>query len=215
MNWNLNPKQIARAIAQAETRTSGEIICIIAGKSGTYPHTPYVVGLLATLAATLAYLASHGSAWQAAHGAEGTQTLYTLFVLQLLTFCVTLPLVSLTPLRFILTPKKFKHATAHQLAQQQFLARGLHLTPSRTGVLIFVSVAERYAEIIADESIHRKVKPDTWQKPLAHLLTQIRGGNATQGFITTVEDCAEILAEHFPHQKGTRNQVPNLIIQLP
>lgn len=212
---NLNTQTIAQAITKAEKRTSGEIICVVAHKASTYPHTPYIWALLATLTVTLCYLASQTSGWQAAHATSSTHPLFTLLVVQTLTFCLVFPLISLTRLRYILTPRFLKHATAHRLAHQQFLARGLHLTPTRTGVLIFVSVAERYAEIHADESIHSKVKPETWHTLLTPLLADIRAGKATHGFTTAIESCATILAKHFPAAKNEKNHIPNLIIELP
>ena len=62
--------------------------------------------------------------------------------------------------RYRIVPRGDARARAHQEALRQFGAHGLQHTERRTGVLIFVSVAERYAEMIADAGIARKVSAD-------------------------------------------------------
>ena len=61
-------------------------------------------------------------------------------------------------------------------AMRQFFAQGLHKTENRTGVLIFASVAERYAEIVADAGINAKVTPEVWDQAVAALIAGIKAG---------------------------------------
>jgi len=68
-------------------------------------------------------------------------------------------------LRFYVVPRRAKHDRAHSEAMRQFFAQGLDKTEHRTGVLIFASVAERYAEIVADAGINEKVTPQVWTGP--------------------------------------------------
>ena len=62
-------------------------------------------------------------------------------------------------------PIGFHVLPLHAEAMHQF-THGIHLTEHRTGVLIFASVAERYAEIIADSGINAKVRPRHGRRPL-------------------------------------------------
>ncbi|MCK9912500.1 hypothetical protein MXD81_25325, partial [Microbacteriaceae bacterium K1510] len=64
-------------------------------------------------------------------------------------------------IRTALVPAGLKRLHAHRRAVEQFLAQNLHTTEGRTGVLLFVSVAERYAEIIPDRAIDAKVPRGT------------------------------------------------------
>ena len=66
---------------------------------------------------------------------------------------------------------------------EQFLAHGLHTTEARTGVLIFVSLAERYAEIVADAGIAAKVDQAVWDASIAALLADIRDGRLADGLV--------------------------------
>jgi len=86
----------------------------------------------------------------------------------------------------------------HAEAMHLFLAHGIHLTEHRTGVLIFASVAERYAEIIADSGINAKVQPEAWSKAIAAMISAIKDGHPGDGFVAAIELCGAELARHFP-----------------
>jgi len=118
------------------------------------------------------------------------------------------------PLRFALVPNAVKRARAHQKAVEQFLVQNLHTTKGRTGVLIYVSFAERFAEVIADDGIYRKVSPKVWEGVIAELTHHLAKGTRREGFITAIEMCGKILAEHFPPGHGDKDELPNHLIVL-
>jgi putative membrane protein len=97
---------------------------------------------------------------------------------------------------------------------QQFLAQGLHLTERRTGVLIFASVAERYAEIVADSGINAKVTPDAWTGAVAALVSAIKAGRPGDGFVAAIELCGTELARHFPPGALNPNELPNRVVEI-
>jgi hypothetical protein len=76
-----------------------------------------------------------------------------IYVTQLIAFIASALALSLPVIRFHIVPKRRMWGRAHAEAMRQFLAQGIHLTKHRTGVLIFASAAERYAEIVADSAI--------------------------------------------------------------
>jgi putative membrane protein len=117
-------------------------------------------------------------------------------------------------LRFAIVPSSIKRARAHQKAVEQFLAQNLHTTKGRTGVLIYVSFAEHYAEVIADDGIYKKVPQKTWNGVVSTLTTHLGRGQRTQGFIAAIETCGKILAEHFPPGRIDQNELPNHLIVL-
>jgi putative membrane protein len=90
----------------------------------------------------------------------------------------------------------------------------LHTTKGRTGVLIYVSDAERYAEVIADDGIYQKVTPQVWDALIAALTANIRSGHRTEGFVAAIETCGAILAEHFPPEAFDHDELPNHLIVL-
>jgi putative membrane protein len=138
----------------------------------------------------------------------------TIYLVQLAVFAVIAAVLSLPALRYHVVPKAVKHQRAHAAAMRQFLAHGLHLTEARTGVLIFASAAERYAEIIADTGIHAKVGNAVWEQAMAALVAAIKSDRAGDGFIAAVEQCGAVLAQHFPPGAINRDELPNKLVVM-
>jgi putative membrane protein len=140
------------------------------------------------------------------------QTIYTL---QIAVFALLAFLLNLRPLRLALTPRRTQHRLAHRRAMEQFLAQNLHTTPGRTGVMIFVSVAERYAEIVADSEINRHVPVETWVGIVSDLTANIGKGQAATGFLNAIQASGQLLAAHFPPEVHPHDMLPNHLIFLP
>ena len=80
-----------------------------------------------------------------------------IFLLQLVVFILAGFIFSWMPLRLALVPRPVQRARAHRAALEQFVIRHVTHTRNRCGILIFVSMAEHYARVIADEGIAQKV----------------------------------------------------------
>ncbi len=137
-----------------------------------------------------------------------------IYLLQLAAFLVFLVLFQWERVRYVLVPPAIKRARAHQRAVEQFLVQNMHTTKGRTGVLIYVSFVERFAEVIADDGIYRKVPPSTWEDVVGELTNHLARGTATEGFIRAIERCGKILAKHFPPGQAPDNELPNHLIVL-
>lgn len=194
--------QISEAIAQAERNTSGEIVAVVADASDDYTFIPLLWAALAALAVPAPLLVF---------------TLLPLpwvYLAQLLTFLAVAAAAQWRPLRIRLVPRGVKRARAHRHAVEQFLAQNLHTTSARTGVLIFVSLAERYAEVIADAGIYAKAPPEAWDGIVSDLTGRIARGEAAAGFVSAVTACGKLLAAHFPPGSADENELPNHLIEL-
>jgi len=112
------------------------------------------------------------------------------------------------PLRLALVPRPVQRARAYRAALEQFMVRGISRTRNRTGVLIFVSLAEHYARIIADEGIARKVHHSEWQAAIDALTACMRDDQIRAGFIAAIERCGDVLATHAPPD-GSSNELPD------
>jgi putative membrane protein len=197
-------QKIADAIAEAERSTSGEIVAVIAPSSGSYVYAAFFWPALLALIVPLPFI--HWTWWP----------IQTIYMLQLAVFAaLTLLLLFLRPLRLAVVPRRLKRQVAHRRALEQFLAQNLHTTPGRTGVLIFVSVAERYAEIIADAEIARHVGKETWRAIVDDLTAQIGSGDSISGFLNAIAAIAKPLATHFPPGSHPHDTLPNHLIVLP
>ena len=141
---------VSAAIHEAEKRTCGQIVCVLAYSSSEYAYVPI---LWATVLALLV-------PWPLI---DFTQwTVQRIFLLQLVVFIVAGVLFSWTPLRLALVPRPIQRARAHRAALEQFFVRRVTHTRNRCGILIFVSMAEHYARVIADEGIAQKVHQREW-----------------------------------------------------
>ncbi|CAN5739782.1 TPM domain-containing protein [soil metagenome] len=195
-------RRISAAIEAAEARTSGEVVCVLA-RGSSDPSA------LAVLAAALAALALPW--FLVAFTALPVQEILWL---QLALFAVLGLLLTLPGVRAALLPPPLRRAVAHRAALEQFAVRGIGRTKDRTGVLIFVSLAERYARIIADEAIASRVDPSEWRGAVDALVEHMRGGNIADGFVEAIERCSTVLAAHFPRGDADRNELPDRLYLL-
>lgn len=194
--------RIRDAIAAAEAKTAGEIFVVVARASDEYHLVPLLWATLAALFVPLPLVfLTLLPAMQ-------------IYLAQLAVFALLAVLLSLPPLHLALVPHRVKRARAHARAVEQFLAQGLHTTEARTGVLIFVSLAERYAEIIADTGIAAKVEQSVWDETIAKLIDETGAGRLADGLVQAIERAGAMLAEHFPPRPGDVNELPNDLILL-
>ena len=71
-----------------------------------------------------------------------------------------------------------------------------------------MSLAERYARIIADDGIAQKVQASEWQAAIDALRGNMRAGHIAQGFVAAIERCGTVLATHAPPD-GSPNALPD------
>lgn len=195
--------RIADAITAAEQHTSGEIVAIIAADSSSYLHVPFLWGALAALIVPWPFVLF--TWWPIQH----------IYLLQIAVFAALALALLWPPLRLALVPRSIRHRRAHRRAVEQFLAQNLHTTAGRTGVLIFVSVAERYAEILADAGIHGRVDEREWQSIVDGLTKAMSQGRVVDGFVAAIDAVGKRLAEHFPPGSHDPHALPNHLIVLP
>jgi putative membrane protein len=194
--------RIRQAVVAAEAKTSGEIFTVVAHESDDYRFIPVLWATAASLLVPLplVYLSNLPAS--------------VIFLIQLGVFAGLAIVLSLPSLRLLTVPPALKREVARGLAARQFLAHGLHTTEARTGVLIFVSLAERYAEIIADAGIAAKVEDKIWEQAMAQLLAEIKAGRLAKGLIVAIEGAGILLARHFPPRPMDRNELPNDLVLL-
>jgi putative membrane protein len=193
---------IEAAITRAEKKTSGEIIVVAATASAGY--FAYAIMWAALLALLVPWPLIYLTNWPVEH----------IYLAQLGVFVIGAALTQWEALRFAIVPNTVKRARAHQKAVEQFLAQSLHTTKGRTGVMIYVSFAERYAEVIADSGIYQKVPQTTWRELVDTLTAHLARGERVEGFVTAIETCGKILAKHFPPGIIDHDELPNHLILL-
>ena len=191
--------RIAAAIRAAEAKTSGEIVCVLARTSTDATALPVLLAALVALALPWLLVALTD------------MSVHRILVLQVAAFVLLAAVLCLPRVRVALVPRPARCHVAHRAAMEQFTIRGMVRKKDRTGILIFVSLAERYARIIADEGIAGRVPQSEWQSTVDALVAHTRDGRIAEGFIAAIEACGKVLAAHFPRTEASRDELPDRI----
>lgn len=214
-------EQVSAAIAAAEAGTAGEIVAITAPVSDAYHDVGlhYAVGVLFLfLAGIAAWPQLLDQAWLRLMGwslPPSERAMLTLLLgLALAKFLVVLFVMKWMPLRLALTPGPTKTRRVRRRAIILFKAAAERRTEGRTGVLIYLSMGERRAEIVGDEAITAVTTDETWGEAMAALLAEVKAGRPADGIVAAVGMIGAVLAEHFPRRSDDRNEIPDKLIEL-
>ena len=182
--------KIEAALRAAQARCSGQIVCVLARASASYEAPPLIWSAVVALAAP----------WPLLFFTDLSAE--RIFLAQLAIFLVALGLLSLPGLRLRLTPGAVRRAHAHRAALEQFVIRGVTHCVERNGVLIYVSLAERYARIVADDGAARAIGQNEWRAIVDRLTGDMKTGATSQALIGAATSCGDLLAGHFPAREG-------------
>jgi putative membrane protein len=213
---------ITEAVARAEALSDGEIVTIVAARSDPYHDVALHWAVLAMLLVPAAfaaapqglldYLGSFVLGWNE----EVTRPLLMLMLVVKLAAVFLLVRLALawTPLRMALTPGATKSRRVARRALELFRVAAEKKTHGRTGVLLYLSLAERRAEIVADEAIHSKVEPEVWGEAMAALIEKVKDGRPGEGMALAIDRIGAVLAGCLPKSLGDPNQIPDRLIEL-
>ncbi|MBX9931337.1 MAG: hypothetical protein K2Y56_07335 [Methylobacterium sp.] len=193
---------IAAAIQAAERSTSGEIVVLVAARAGAYRSVALLAALLCGL--VIPWPLIMATQWSAASIALA-QAIVVLAVL----------LGTLHPTaRLALVPRAFRRQRAHDAALREFTSRGVTRTRGRTGILVYLAVAEGHAEIVADSAIAERVPSEAWSAAIGNLLDALRRNDAAGGLVAVVGEVGAILAAELPGSHDDIDELPNRVIVL-
>lgn len=200
--------RIAAAVQAAEAKTSGEIYCVVARASGSYFfHAAFMVTLAIVVVSIVAAYALHLKWYDV--------SAQMLAVAQLVAIVAALAVLWAFPaIRIHFVPLGQRYRNAHDNAVKQFLGRNIHVTAARTGVLLFVSMAERYAEVVADAGINARVPQETWDGVVAMLMKHAKRRQVAEGFVEAIGMVGALLAEHFPAGAQDLNELDDHVVEI-
>ena len=102
------------------------------------------------------------------------------------------------PLRLLLVPRHAKHWECWEMAHRSFAARVLAQTDRKTGILLFVSLGERYVEVVTDRDVDLHVQQSTWDAVIADFTRAAKQGRLADGLVAAVDACTKVLETHYP-----------------
>lgn len=193
---------LAQTIGAQEKRTDAELVTVLARQADDYRYVTLLWAALLSLLVPVALLFL--PVWL---------TPFEGLLLQWGVLLVLAVLFRLKPVQFRVVPRRLQRMRAAGLARQAFLEQGLHRTRGGTGLLIFVSEAEHYVEILADQGIARHVDDSEWQTIVDAFIARVKAGRVAEGFQECVAACGDKLATHVPATEQ-KNELPNHLIVL-
>ena len=214
--------RISAAVTAVEGKTAGEVVTIIAEQSDDYAEIALVWSILAAFLA-LAALALWPDFYLGIYDqltASWAQEWQPRDIFALALFFASLKFAGMwllqlwRPLRLLLVPGPVKLARVRTRAVTCFKVGAERRTHGRTGILIYLSMREHRAEIVADEAIADKVAPEVWGEAMAAMLAHIREGRVADGMIAGIEQVGRVLEEHFPRHANDINELPDRLIEV-
>ena len=214
--------RVGAAVTEVESRTAGEIVTIVSEQSDDYAEVALVwsalVGFLALAALSIApgfYLGIYD--WITGGWVQQWQPggVFAVAILVATIKFSSMWLLQLwRPLRLFLVPGPVKHQRVRSRAIMCFKVGAERRTHGRTGILIYLSMAERRAEIVADEAIAAQVPAEVWGDAMAAMLAHIREGRIADGMVAAIEKVGLVLAGHVPRADDDTNELPDRLIEV-
>ncbi len=215
-------KIVSDAVGKAELTTSGEIVTVLAERSDGYSDVALVwaAALSFTAMSVFAFIPQPFmdiwdwlvGGWM--HDWTTGETATMTIALGLITFVLIWLVQQWDPIRFLLIPGPVKSQRVRERAMRHFKVGAEKRTHGRTGVLIYLSMQEHRAEIVADEPIAEKVAAEVWGEAMADMLVEIGKGCTAEGIAAGVRDVGKVLSEHFPRDENDTNELPDRLIEL-
>lgn len=213
---------VTAAVAAAEAHTSGEIVTVVAAKSNDYDDVALVwASVIAFIAMSVIALFPEfyrglydrlTGGW--GHELTANQWLGTVIAVGVLKWIGMWLILLWRPLRMALTPRAIKAQRVRARAIDLFKVGTEAKTLGRTGVLLYLSLKEHRADIVADEAIAAKVSAEVWGDAMAALIERVRAGQPGEGMAEAVRQMGIVLAEHFPRGSENPNELPDRLIEL-
>jgi len=213
--------RIGAAVTAAEANSDGEIVTVVSGQSDSYNdvvlHWAVLVLFLAVAVAAaipgrlillLDVVAGGWDTWTPG------ELIAILLVVLAVKFLIARWIFGLRPIRLALTPHGTKARRVRRRGLLLFRLATENRTRAKTGVLLYLSLAEHRAEIIADAAINAKVTPETWGEAMAALIEAVKDGRPGDGMVASIGKIGQVLAEHFPRSPDDTNELPDRLILL-
>ena len=215
-------KLVSDAVAAAEAQTAGEIVTVITDRSDGYTDVALVWAAIAAFTAIafltlfpdfyLGLVDSITGDWNNEWTPRGVFGLA--LAVGILKFAAMWLIQLWRPLKYFLVPGPIKSSRVRGRAVDIFKAAAERRTHGRTGILIYLSMHEHRAEIVADEAIASEVEPEVWGEAMAAMLERIKVGHLAEGMAAGVAKVGEVLAQHLPRHEEDVNELPDRLIEL-
>jgi putative membrane protein len=185
-------EQIKKAIEKFEDKSSAEIVTVIAQQSDPYLYIPTLWAMLGAFVSAFMF----------------SQTI------QVIVFAILAVLFHTKKIKMLIVPSFVKRKRASNKAKEKFFEL-LNQDTQRDGlVMLYVSEAEKYVEILSDPVIAQKIDNSLWDDAIKNFIERVREGDIAKGYLDTIDTASELLIEKFPNTKDDKDTMPNHLILI-
>lgn len=195
--------RIREAIEAFEKKSSAEIVTVIAKQSDTYLFIPTLWAAIGALVLPWLYA-----------GVSDGMTQTEINLMQLIVFALLAVLGQIKPIKMLLIPSYVKKKRSANRARDKFLELLGEDVHNDGFVMLYVSEAEKYVEILTDAIVAQKVDNALWSESIENFVKRVKEGNIAQGYLETIEKATELLIELFPETKDDKDSLPNHLILI-
>jgi putative membrane protein len=196
---------VRAAVAEAESRTSGEIVPYVVEASDAYTSALWKAAALGAVAGPLLEQLLYRTTdlwgwnmlfWPAISAAAGGAAGWLLALIP-------------TFRRWLAGSESLDQRT-RQRAASAFLEQEVFRTRGRTGILLFLSLFERRVVVMGDSGINQKVEPGRWDGLVATVVAGIRAGKPGEALVAAVRECGDLLERHgVAREADDSNELPD------
>lgn len=218
--------RIEGAVRAAENTTSAEFACVVSDEASDYSEVPLLwaasIVMLVPLAplTILAFILQVREAFMgwivgpevSPAAPAGAVAFYAMA--QCIAFIALLLILSVPSLRRLVTPRALKRRFVRERALEHFISKGLGDISEHNGLLLFVSVKDKCAEIVAGREITSRIPSTVWSDASRALTAEVRKGRIADGLTAALASCARTLAQAFPRLDNDQNEIPDAVADL-
>ena len=202
----LNDKQkqeISKEIENLELLSSAELVAVVTKRSASYKYISslFSISILVFLSTLLVIFTQISS--------------LLLLEIQIFLFVVFYLLFEkFDNIIMLILPKSYKYNISKEYANKQFSNLGLNRTKTNQALMFFVSLDEKYVEIIADDTINSKISNKYFQEIVDAFILDVKNNQLSNGYLKTIQACSEKLIQEFPIEDNDENELANDVIEL-
>jgi len=204
-------KAISAAVAEAEKKTSAEIVPVVATTSDRYERAEDLLGLggaLAAMAVVWTGVQRLHTDWEG--HPEISLQLPAVLAIFVGGWALGVLLARMSPpLKRAMISRRSSLARVLVAAHHAFESLHVGSTSGSTGVVIYVSLFERRVCVWADRSVSGKIPESEWKDACETLTRGLRDGKAREGFVEAIRKLGDVLAKQFPIQPDDVNELSN------
>ncbi len=198
-------ENIVKAVRNAELKTSAEIVPMIVKQSAGFGHIPVIVFSFLLILSLILQITQPVD-----NGSDYYYLKYIVDVVLLIAGTIFFSRSDFT--KRILTSQSDLDAQVAMRAEVEYFEAGLTGTNDSVGILLFVSLVERRAVVLADQGIVAKLPDDTWKEVCKILIEGSKRRNMEQAFVDAINTCSDLLQPHFPRKDNDKNELKDQLI---